>query len=231
MIVYEKINDDFSAYFYLLKEFIQEILVNHNCNLNHWDLDSNINLSDKPSCNCFNSMGNRKFMTIDQSEDVPIIHTGRGLSVNIEYFTNTKYSILQNLTKIYPLNKKKRDLRFLINAGNLAIHRDYNEGSRMYKQIMFPLINCDNNVKTVWWDLISNNHKNYDNSIFKGKIIHAQMLKDKAILKSNEEEFIFNKVDETWLQDNQPTYINVGTYHSVINISKKPRVVVGMYVE
>jgi hypothetical protein len=191
-------------YFNLFRAAFDELLLGickqKTCTSFAWT-DENYK-KEQPRCQCTN-------------ENPMIYHSPRGFGVQADYFKNhSTLSKIYNLVELFPLDGN-RIFRFVINTGGeWPVHRDKHNGTRMCKQLMFPLLNCNSNTKTRWYDLK------------KGDYTESS----KVIILNRSNDTDLELIYEDSLLDNVPKIMDVGSWHNVVNFDNQMRVVVGFYI-
>lgn len=195
---------DVQKYFELFRlafaEIMNEVCKKTQCTSFSW-LGSNYTV-EQPRCDCKNL-------------NPYIYHSPRGFGVQTGYFSNhPKLKEICELEQLFPLSGN-RVYRFIVNTGGeWPIHKDKHDNTRMTKQLMFPLTNCDTTTVTRWYHSTT--------PVFKetSKVIILDRANTTALEVIHEESLI----------NDVPKIMNVGDWHNVVNYTNSMRVVVGFYI-
>ena len=146
-----------------------------------------------------------------------IKRTARGVSVDIKYtLLFEKLKPLYNLVEMYPTKLKERRLRFHeLKQDRWRIHKDRILGKPHHQAIIFPLINCDENTVTKWYDLIEG----------------EQIEESYAYAIDENKPYKVRKLYETSFKNYEPVKIKVDVFHNVeTKLKNKTRVIAGWYI-
>ena len=147
-----------------------------------------------------------------------IKRTPRGVTIDIKYtLLFEKLKPLYNLVEMYPTKLKERKLRYMeLKHAKWPLHMDRVLGQPIKQAIIFPLINCDENTVTKWYELTE------------GEITDE---KSNAYFINENKPFKTKKLYETSFRNHEPVKIRVDVLHNVeTKLKNKTRLITGWYV-
>ena len=144
--------------------------------------------------------------------------TPRGVTIDIKYtLLFEKLKPLYNLVEMYPTKLKERKLRYMeLKQPSWPLHMDRVLGQPIKEAIIFPLINCDENTVTRWYELTE------------GEITEE---KTNAYFINEKKSFKVKKLYETSFRNHEPVKIRVDVLHNVeTKLKNKTRLMAGWYI-
>lgn len=144
--------------------------------------------------------------------------TPRGVTIDIKYtLLFEKLKPLYNLVEMYPTKLKERKLRYMeLKHAKWPLHMDRVLGQPIKEAIIFPLINCDENTVTRWYELTE------------GEITEE---KTNAYFINEKKSFKVKTLYETSFRNHEPVKIRVDVLHNVeTKLKNKTRLMAGWYI-
>ena len=165
----------------------------------------------------------KETLIINDKNNDTIRKTTRGYSVDINYVIDKpKYQIINQFTQIYPYSKAEdKRLRFMeiepwnyiIEPPSWPIHKDKSLGVMQKKALVMPIINCNQQTKTRWYET-------EDEKV--NELSHVYLLDKTCKIKC---------IFETVLYDFQPYEVLTDVWHDIQNSTNQMRVACGWYYE